>query len=230
RAADGGPARRPRWDHDVRRWYGDRPGPCPARPSWPLALAAGPVAPPRAAGTACPARGRPRGVRLCARGRGPVQPRGPGRSGHSRGRAGAHRLGPPPAAGPAARGTRPDRDVVLGDLPGGVLRVGGVRLPGQLLAVAPVVHRPDRAPHGAAPDQERGDPGVAAGRLGPGEAVGVPPLPTRGITIAGFVVVVAAMIVLEILARRPGSRIPTLGQWLGYLVPPRIRPIPGLAA
>src|SRR5262249_58594405 len=96
------------------------------------------------------------------------------------------------------------------------------RLAGQLLAVAPVVHQPDRSPHGAAPDQERGDPGVAAGRLGPGEAVGMPPLPTRGITIAGFVVVVAAMIVLEMLARRPGSRIPTLGQWLGYLMRPRI--------
>jgi hypothetical protein len=30
------------------------------------------------------------------------------------------------------------------------------------------------------------------------------------------------MIVLEILARRPGSRIPTVGQWLGYLMRPKI--------
>src|SRR5262249_57142666 len=114
-----------------------------------------------------------------------------------------------------AGGTRPDRDVVLGDLPGGVLRVGGVRLPGQLLAVAPVVHRPDRAAHGAAPDQERGDPGVAAGRLGPGEAVGVPPIPTRGITIVGFVVAGAALGVLGIFA--PGARrpLPTVGAGRG---------------
>src|SRR5262249_57649747 len=97
---------------------------------------------------------------------------------------------------------------------------------GQLLAVAPVVHRPDRAPHGAAPDQERGDPGVAAGRLGPGEAVGVPPIPTRGITIAGFVVAVAAMVVLEIMARRPRSPIPPVREWLRYPVPPQLRPLP----
>jgi hypothetical protein len=46
----------------------------------------------------------------------------------------------------------------------------------------------------------------------------VSPLPTRGITIAGFVIVIAALFVLEYLARRPGSRIPTMGQWLGYLM------------
>ena len=44
----------------------------------------------------------------------------------------------------------------------------------------------------------------------------MPPIPTRAVTIVGFVVLVAAMIVLEILARRPGSRIPTVGQWLGW--------------
>jgi uncharacterized protein DUF6186 len=46
----------------------------------------------------------------------------------------------------------------------------------------------------------------------------MPPIPTRAITIVGFVILVTAMIVLEILARRPGSRIPTVGQWLGYLM------------
>lgn len=48
------------------------------------------------------------------------------------------------------------------------------------------------------------------------------PLPTRGITIAGFVIVIAAILLLEWRARRPGSRIPTIGQWLGYLMRPRI--------
>ena len=41
---------------------------------------------------------------------------------------------------------------------------------------------------------------------------------TRAITIAGFVVVIAAMLVLEALGRRDSSRIPTAGQWLGYLM------------
>ena len=29
-------------------------------------------------------------------------------------------------------------------------------------------------------------------------------------------------VVLEILARRPGSRIPTVGEWLGYLMRPKL--------
>ncbi len=45
---------------------------------------------------------------------------------------------------------------------------------------------------------------------------------TRAVTIGGFVVVIAAMVVLEIIGRRPGSKIPTVGQWLGYLMRPRI--------
>jgi hypothetical protein len=45
---------------------------------------------------------------------------------------------------------------------------------------------------------------------------------TRAVTIAGFAVVIAAMIALELLARRPGSKIPTIGQWLGYLMRPRL--------
>jgi len=50
----------------------------------------------------------------------------------------------------------------------------------------------------------------------------MPPIPTRAITIIGFAVLVAAMVVLEIIARRPGSRIPTVGQWLGYLMRPKL--------
>jgi hypothetical protein len=42
------------------------------------------------------------------------------------------------------------------------------------------------------------------------------------ITLAGFIAVIGAMLVLEFRARRPGSRIPTVGQWLGYLMRPRI--------
>ncbi len=45
---------------------------------------------------------------------------------------------------------------------------------------------------------------------------------TRLITIVGFAIVIAAMFALEFAARRPGSRIPTVGQWLGYLMRPRI--------
>jgi len=37
----------------------------------------------------------------------------------------------------------------------------------------------------------------------------------RAITIIGFAVVIAGLFLLEFLARRPGNRIPTLGQWLG---------------
>lgn len=44
---------------------------------------------------------------------------------------------------------------------------------------------------------------------------------TRDLTIAGFVVIIAALVALDILGRRPASRIPTLGQWLGYLMRPR---------
>jgi Family of unknown function (DUF6186) len=41
---------------------------------------------------------------------------------------------------------------------------------------------------------------------------------TRVITIIGFCAVIAALVVLEIVGRRPGSRVPTLGEWLGYLM------------
>jgi Family of unknown function (DUF6186) len=41
---------------------------------------------------------------------------------------------------------------------------------------------------------------------------------TRVITIIGFVCVISALFTLEFLARRKGSRIPTMGEWLGYLM------------
>ena len=44
---------------------------------------------------------------------------------------------------------------------------------------------------------------------------------TRAITIIGFCTVIAALVVLEIVARRPGSRVPALGEWLGYLMRPK---------
>ena len=43
----------------------------------------------------------------------------------------------------------------------------------------------------------------------------------RAITIAGFAVAIAALVVLEILGRRKDSRIPALGEWLGYLMRPK---------
>lgn len=44
---------------------------------------------------------------------------------------------------------------------------------------------------------------------------------TRVITIIGFSAVIAGIVILEVIARRPGTRIPTLGEWLGYLMRPK---------
>jgi Family of unknown function (DUF6186) len=41
---------------------------------------------------------------------------------------------------------------------------------------------------------------------------------TRVITIIGFVCVIAALFTLEFLGRRKDSRIPTLGEFLGYIM------------
>jgi Family of unknown function (DUF6186) len=41
---------------------------------------------------------------------------------------------------------------------------------------------------------------------------------TRIITIIGFAALILALFVLEFLGRRKGSRIPTLGEWLGYVM------------
>jgi hypothetical protein len=43
----------------------------------------------------------------------------------------------------------------------------------------------------------------------------------RAITIAGFIAVIAALVALEILGRRKIGRIPTLSEWLGYIMRPR---------
>ncbi len=43
----------------------------------------------------------------------------------------------------------------------------------------------------------------------------------RAITIGGFVAVIAALVTLEILGRRKIGRIPTLSEWLGYIMRPR---------
>ena len=41
---------------------------------------------------------------------------------------------------------------------------------------------------------------------------------SRSITIIGFAVLISTMAGLEFAARRGIGRIPTLGQWLGYLM------------
>jgi Family of unknown function (DUF6186) len=41
---------------------------------------------------------------------------------------------------------------------------------------------------------------------------------TRVITVIGFVCLIGALVTLEIVARRPTNRIPTVGEWLGYLM------------
>ena len=41
---------------------------------------------------------------------------------------------------------------------------------------------------------------------------------TRAITIIGFVAVILALIALEVLGRRRMGRIPTLSEWLGYVM------------
>ena len=41
---------------------------------------------------------------------------------------------------------------------------------------------------------------------------------TRAITIAGFVVIIAAGVALEFLARRPGSKVPSVGDVLSQVM------------
>ncbi len=45
---------------------------------------------------------------------------------------------------------------------------------------------------------------------------------THDITVYGFTVIAAALIGLEVAARRRGSRIPTAGQMVGFLMQTRI--------
>ncbi len=44
---------------------------------------------------------------------------------------------------------------------------------------------------------------------------------TRAISISGFAAVIAALVVLEILGRRKTNSIPSLSEWLGYVMRPR---------
>lgn len=44
---------------------------------------------------------------------------------------------------------------------------------------------------------------------------------TRAITIVGFVLVIAALVTLEILGRRKKANIPTVSEWLGYVMRPK---------
>jgi len=41
---------------------------------------------------------------------------------------------------------------------------------------------------------------------------------TRTITVVGFAVVIGVFALLEILGRSPRTRIPALGEWLGYVM------------
>ena len=43
---------------------------------------------------------------------------------------------------------------------------------------------------------------------------------TRTITIAGFLAVIGALVVLELMGRSRRTRIPTVGEWLGYVMRP----------
>jgi hypothetical protein len=40
-------------------------------------------------------------------------------------------------------------------------------------------------------------------------------------TIVGFAIIVAILVLLEVLARRRTNRIPTTGEWLGYIMRPK---------
>jgi hypothetical protein len=41
---------------------------------------------------------------------------------------------------------------------------------------------------------------------------------TRAITIVGFAAVIAALVLLEMLGRSRRTRIPAVGEWLGYIM------------
>lgn len=44
---------------------------------------------------------------------------------------------------------------------------------------------------------------------------------TRAITTIGFAAVLLSLVVLEVLGRRKTNTIPTLSEWLGYVMRPR---------
>lgn len=41
---------------------------------------------------------------------------------------------------------------------------------------------------------------------------------THVITVVGYACVIALLVILEVIAHRPGSRIPKMGEWFGYLM------------
>ncbi len=45
---------------------------------------------------------------------------------------------------------------------------------------------------------------------------------THTITVLGFIVLTIALITLEVVARRRGSRVPTAGQMVGFLMQTRV--------
>ncbi len=45
---------------------------------------------------------------------------------------------------------------------------------------------------------------------------------THAITVAGYTTIAIALISLELVARRPASRVPTAGQMLGLLMQTRV--------
>jgi hypothetical protein len=44
---------------------------------------------------------------------------------------------------------------------------------------------------------------------------------SRVITAVGFGIIIAALVLLEVLGRRRTNKIPTTGEWLGYIMRPR---------
>jgi hypothetical protein len=44
---------------------------------------------------------------------------------------------------------------------------------------------------------------------------------TRVVTIIGFACIIACLVTLEVLGRRKTNRIPSAGEWLGYVMRPR---------
>lgn len=44
---------------------------------------------------------------------------------------------------------------------------------------------------------------------------------TRTITIIGFAAIIATFFVLEFLGRRRNTRVPALGEWLGWVMRPK---------
>jgi hypothetical protein len=44
---------------------------------------------------------------------------------------------------------------------------------------------------------------------------------SRVVTAVGFGIIIAVLVLLEVLGRRRTNKIPTTGEWLGYVMRPR---------